>query len=260
MARKSSLVLLAICTLLRRFLDAYTWRSVRRNGITRLRATQRKIPSKSIKYPTILRPTDIASVIQGINGSASRERALDDLELSLGVRSSSTSMTAPVLADCIWSLGRNGAMVSTHPALTLTLLQCLYMQREAASAVHVAKTFVGLARMQAEWSDKVLPLSALYALLEASSPNLAAQGVSNVMWSLGAMHARVYLLPLATTIPLMRSLVRVSVRLTDQGIANSLWGLARMDSSWTELPLHVRSKLCSAVCRVSVRMSGVLAI
>ena len=55
-----------------------------------------------------------------------------------------------------------------------------------------------------------------------------AQGLSNVIWSLGTMGARYSDLPAPLSLRLAAQICERAVDFTDQGFANILWGMHKM--------------------------------
>lgn len=171
--------------------------------------------------------------LRGLNASSATH--LDGSLLKSVTLYSSQSRDPAWSAECIWLLGKSGILSRPSSVLLLNnmthpLIQSLYLQRHNVSSIHLSKTFVGLAYTKSPWTS--LPTYQLISLLELKVSYFEAQGVANIIWSLGKMNANHNYFPLNLRLSFLQRLRQVSRQLTDQGISNVVYGLAKVDSSW----------------------------
>ena len=120
------------------------------------------------------------------------------------------------------------------------------------SSKDVCKSFVGLARMRCEADPQLLDYIDVY-LYETS-----AQGLSNLIWSLGEMRYTYADMSLGIRNKLLFGLQDKAADFTDQGFSSLMYGLANMDVKWEDdfLSTATKSALFSILSRLSLKMSS----
>ena len=122
------------------------------------------------------------------------------------------------------------------------------------NAKDIAKAFVGLARLNTQYIQQKTAILKLVDLLEVNSQDISAQGICNIIWSLGCMQA-VY----SDFHPSVHSRVLfvVNDRASDvspQGLSTFLWGLQKMEMTWSLIPAPSQSMLLAIASRVCLKM------
>eukprot|EP01038_Epipyxis_sp_PR26KG_P005584 gene5584-7709_t len=120
-----------------------------------------------------------------------------------------------------------------------------------------AKLFVGLSRMNVQHIDLsasqvILPL---FQILDNSLPKMNAQGMANVIYSMGKMNIKMSDIPIKIKNRLLQQMVITSPQVNDQALSNIMIGLNRMDCTWQELPLANRQSILSIHNQVCFKMS-----
>lgn len=146
-----------------------------------------------------------------------------------------SSMTAPLLASTVYSLGMFSQNTKSRMNLkeeTRVLQDDVHRVASQLSSYDTTSLIVGMARMQAQWCD-VCQDDSLSARLGYLLTSMDDRAVGDIVWSIGSMGAKWNELPRYLQSALLSALEREGLKLNSFALSSSLWSTAKMGVKWS---------------------------
>ena len=193
---------------------------------------------RPLEYETL--KTNSANFVKAIKyrsqdlnaGDMSREERADIFSL---LNHHSHSMNAPLLASTIYSLGMFSQNTKSRLNLreeTKLLQNDIPRVAGQLSSYDTVSLVVGMARMQAQWSDVCRDIS-LSSQVSYHLSSMDDRAVGDVVWSIGSMGARWNELPKPLQFSILTSLEREGSKLNSFALSSTFWSMAKMGAKWS---------------------------
>lgn len=200
---------------------------------------------------------------------AIKQRSQEDTEMNLEERTALYSlltlhvpaMTSPALASTIFSLG----MFIQNSKARLTLKEELRVVQKALAlpsvimqltSYDIISVIVGMARMQAQWSDVCNDNArSLSHRLASMMYDMDDRGVGDVVWALGSMGARWTDFPKALQSNILQALEREGKNLNSYALSSALWSLAKMGTKWFYFSQELQGQFLARAVELGPLMS-----
>ena len=150
------------------------------------------------------------------------------------VKLHSPSMTAPLLASTVYSLGMFSQNTKSRLNLkeeTRVLQNEVHRIASQLSSYDTTSLVVGMAKIQAQWCD-VCQDESLSTRLGYLLTTMDDRAVGDIVWSLGSMGAKWNELPRHLQSALLSALEREGFKLNSFALSSSLWATAKMGVKW----------------------------
>ena len=145
------------------------------------------------------------------------------------------SMPASLFASTVYSLGMFSQNTKTRMNLkeeTKLLQGGVHLIAPQLSSYDSVSLIVGMARMQAQWSDVCKDESFSYRIGHFL-PTMDDRAVGDTVWAVGSMGARWSELPKSFQYNILLALEREGSKLNSFALSSALWSMAKMGAKWS---------------------------
>jgi len=200
---------------------------------------------------------------------AIKQRSQEDNEMNLEERSALYSlltlhvptMTTSYLASTVFSLG----IFITNSKSRLTLKEELKVVQKALAqpavisqltSYDIVSVIVGMARMQAQWSDVCNDKAqSISYRLSTLMNDMDDRAVGDAVWALGSMGARFSDFPKPLQSNILQALEREGGKLNSYALSSALWALAKMGAKWYYFSGNLQERFLSRGLELGPLMS-----
>jgi hypothetical protein len=170
-------------------------------------------------------------------------------------------MTTSYLASTVFSLG----IFITNSKSRLSLKEELKVVQKALAqpavisqltSYDIVSVIVGMARMQAQWSDVCNDKEkSLSYRLSSLMNDMDDRGVGDALWALGSMGGRWSDFPKPLQSNILKALEREGGKLNSYALSSALWALAKMGAKWHYFSHNLQERFLSRALELGPLMS-----
>ena len=166
-------------------------------------------------------------------------------------------MPASLFASTVYSLGMFSQNTKTRMNLrdeTKLLQNGIHDVAPQLSSYDVVSVVVGMARMQAQWSDVCKDDSFTYRL-GYFLPSMDDRAVGDTVWGVGSMGAKWHELPKPLQHNMLAALEREGSKLNSFALSSALWSMAKMGAKWSYFSSNLQQSFIKRAVELGPLMS-----